>query len=79
MTNELNNKWTVLSNEEMNQVKGGMDGEDPTAFAQQNPDAFMDLWQNDPQKMAHWYQEAGYSRRQMVRHLRRFMRRYGRC
>ena len=78
MINKLNNNWTVLSNNEMDNVKGGMEGEDPVTFAAQNPDAFMDMWQDDPQMMFHWYQEAGYSHREMRRSLRNFFRSYNR-
>lgn len=80
MINKLSNNWTVLSNEEMNHVTGGMEGDepDPTTFAAQSPDDFMEMWQDDPQMMFHWFHEAGYNRRQTMRFMRSFFRSYGR-
>lgn len=76
MINKLSNNWAVLSNEEMNNVKGGMIDEDPNAFAAQDPAGYAELLQNDPQEMLHWYEVAGYNRRQALRHIRRFLRHY---
>ena len=78
MINKLNNNWTVLSNNEMDNVKGGMEDEEPGTFAAQNPDTFMEMWQDDPQMMFHWFHEAGYNRRQTMRFMRKFFRSYGR-
>ena len=76
MINKLSNNWAVLSNEEMNNVKGGMVEEDPNTFAVQDPDGYAELLNNDPQEMLHWYEVAGYNRGQAMRSIRKFLRRY---
>lgn len=73
------NNWTVLSNEEMMHLKGGMEpDEDPLDAARTNPNAFMEELQNDPASVFDWFATAGYTRqetRQFLRQFRRQMRR----
>lgn len=75
MIKNLNN-WTVLSNEEMNHVKGGMEIEDPQTLAAQDPNAFMQALVTDPQGTIQSFENFGYSRCQTWRFIRRFVRNY---
>lgn len=78
MTTMIDNltNWTVLSNEEMNHVKGGMGSEDPTLVAAEDPNAFMQALVTDPQGTMQWFEDFGYNHRQTWRFIRRFVRNY---
>lgn len=74
------NNWTVLTEEEMLYVKGGMSDEDPITLAATNPTAFGEVLETTSRRdLMKWFKEFGYTRRQARRIVRQYLQSMGGC